>query len=170
VVIERLTQCLRLHDIGVQLGTMTDRPNAARHTVTVDMHDQVEAELYGATVAERDHVAELPGGIDVQQRKWQSMPKLVVNTIRPVTVLRSSASRCVRSSSGSAASAVDCRSSTAETLFGRILVVIKGAPVPVTGTNTKGTTDSRATSTSERNCGTHFLAAGLRYPARGFPA
>jgi hypothetical protein len=26
------------------------------------------------------------------------------------------------------------------------------------------------TSTSERNCGTHFLAAGLRYPARGFPA
>ena len=50
---------------------MTDRADAARQTFLIGVHDELEAELGGATVAERDHVAELPGGIDVQQRKRQ---------------------------------------------------------------------------------------------------
>ena len=39
------------------------------HAVLVDVDDQLEAELCGALVAERDHLAELPGGVDMQQRE-----------------------------------------------------------------------------------------------------
>ena len=35
----------------------------------VDVHEQIEPEPLGGLVAERDHLAELPGGIDVQERK-----------------------------------------------------------------------------------------------------
>jgi hypothetical protein len=35
------------------------------------MHDQIETEVARARVAERDHLAELPRGVDVQQRKWR---------------------------------------------------------------------------------------------------
>ena len=46
-----------------------ERLDAARQAVLVDMHDQVEPELRGAVIAERDHLAEFPGRVDVQQRE-----------------------------------------------------------------------------------------------------
>ena len=41
----------------------------AREPLLVDVDEQLEAELRGHAVAERDHLAELPGRVDVQQRE-----------------------------------------------------------------------------------------------------
>ena len=69
VLIERLPQRLRLHDVGVGGGRVVDRVDAGGDPLLVGVHDQVEAELAHGAIAEGDHVAELPGGIDVQQRE-----------------------------------------------------------------------------------------------------
>jgi hypothetical protein len=37
----------------------------------VGVHDEIEPELARGPITERDHVPELPGGIDVQQREWR---------------------------------------------------------------------------------------------------
>jgi hypothetical protein len=68
-MIKRLTQGLRLHDVRVQLGTVADWANAAGEAVAIDVHDELKPKLGGTTVPERDHVAKLPGGVNVQQRK-----------------------------------------------------------------------------------------------------
>ena len=60
---------LGLHHLGVDRGRVVDRVDAARHAVLVGVHDEVEAQLARGAIAEGDHVAELPGGIDVQQRE-----------------------------------------------------------------------------------------------------
>jgi hypothetical protein len=67
-VIERLSQGLRLHDVGVDVR-MTDRPDTPGEAILIDMDNQLQAQLPSAAVPERDHVAELPGGIDMQQWK-----------------------------------------------------------------------------------------------------
>ena len=69
IMIERLPQRLRLHHVGMQFRSAGYRIDAASEALFVDMHDQIEAELAGAGIAKRDHLAELPGGVDVQQRK-----------------------------------------------------------------------------------------------------
>ena len=43
--------------------------DALRHALLVGVHQQVDAELGGRPVAELDHLAELPGGVDVQDRE-----------------------------------------------------------------------------------------------------
>src|SRR5580700_8345491 len=68
MALKRLAKGLRFHHVGVQLG-MADRPDAALDPVSIDVDDELETELFGPAVAERDHVAELPRGIDVEQRK-----------------------------------------------------------------------------------------------------
>ncbi len=69
VLVERLLQRLGLHDLRVQCRSGGDWVDAAVEPLLVDMHDQVEAEPLRGCVAERDHLAEFPGGVDVQQRE-----------------------------------------------------------------------------------------------------
>jgi hypothetical protein len=40
-----------------------------RPSVLVDVYEHVHADASGGFVAKRDHLAEFPGGIDMQQRK-----------------------------------------------------------------------------------------------------
>ena len=69
VLIQRLAQRLGFHHVGMQAGAARDRVDAAREPIAIDVDDQFEPELFRARVAERDHLAEFPGGIDVQQRQ-----------------------------------------------------------------------------------------------------
>ena len=71
MVIERLLQRIGLHDLGMQRRAGSDRIDAAREAVLVHMHDQIEPEPPRGFVAKRDHVAELPGGVDMQQREGE---------------------------------------------------------------------------------------------------
>ena len=75
VLIERLLQGLRLHDVGVGRRRVADRVDAARQTLPVRMHDEVEAQRGGGAVAEGDHVAELPRRVDVQHREGRPLGK-----------------------------------------------------------------------------------------------
>ena len=67
---QRLLQRLRLHDVGVILRTMIERVNALVDAFLVRVHTKFETEFGGNPVTELDHFAELPRGVDVQQRKW----------------------------------------------------------------------------------------------------
>ena len=71
VTIQRLPQRLCFHDVGVQFRSAGNRIDAALEPVAVDVHDQIEIELARPRIAERDHFAEFPRGIDVQQRERQ---------------------------------------------------------------------------------------------------
>ena len=48
---------------------MGQRRHAGCQTVLVGMHDQIHTGRVGCSVAQRVHVAELPGGVDVQHRE-----------------------------------------------------------------------------------------------------
>ena len=67
--VERLPQRLGLHHLGVELRAGGDRRNAALQPVLVDVDDQIEAEPSRRLVAKGDHLAELPGRVDMQQRE-----------------------------------------------------------------------------------------------------
>ena len=70
ILVERLPQGLRLHDVGVDLAAVGDRIDAGRPALFVDMHDQLEAQLLGDIgVAHAIHFLKLPGRIDVHQRE-----------------------------------------------------------------------------------------------------
>lgn len=71
VTIERLLQALRLHHIGVDLGGMAQRRDAARLALRIDVDEEVEPVLARDLVAKRDHLLELPGRIDMEERKGQ---------------------------------------------------------------------------------------------------
>src|SRR3546814_11138775 len=66
---QRLLQGLGLHHIGIM--AVAERRDAVTQAILVGMHDQVEPEVGDPAVAEGDHVAEFPGGVDMQQRKWR---------------------------------------------------------------------------------------------------
>ena len=72
VAVERLLERERLHHVGVERRAGRDRVDAVSYALLVDMHGEVDAEPFRGGVAERDHVAELPGRIDVEQRKRQA--------------------------------------------------------------------------------------------------
>src|SRR5690606_18005891 len=65
---QRLAQRLGLHDLGVPAGAVALRADALAHAVLVHVHAQLDPGFGRAAVAERDHLAELPGGVHVQQR------------------------------------------------------------------------------------------------------
>ena len=69
VLVERLNEGLRFHDVGVERRAVLKRVDALVQSLLVDMDEQIEAEPPGSFVAERDHVPKLPGRIDVEQRK-----------------------------------------------------------------------------------------------------
>ena len=69
VGVKRLTQSHRLHHVGMRVGAVIDRIDAVSHAVLVDMDDQIEPQILGHLVAERDHLAKFPGGVDMKKRK-----------------------------------------------------------------------------------------------------
>src|SRR6202051_3651915 len=69
ILVQRLTQGLCLHDIGVQFGAVADRADAPRQALLIGMHYEPKSKLVDTTIAERDHLAEFPGRIDVLQRE-----------------------------------------------------------------------------------------------------
>lgn len=69
VAVEGLLERIGLHHLRVQRRSGIDRVNAALDPILIYMHDQVDAEPLGRLVAEADHLAKLPGGIDMQQ--WE---------------------------------------------------------------------------------------------------
>ena len=67
VQVQRLLQGFGLHDVGVNGSTMGDRADAPADPVTIDVDEQLEAELGHAPVAEGNHLLELPQRVHVQQ-------------------------------------------------------------------------------------------------------
>ena len=70
VLRERRLQRLGLHHVRVARA-VGERADARLRGLDVRVHDQVEAELARHAVAERDHLPELPGRVDVHQRERQ---------------------------------------------------------------------------------------------------
>ena len=77
VKIERLLQRFGFHHVRVHGGAGRDRADAVRDALLVDVDDQVEAEPLCRLVAERDHVPELPRGVDMHEREgqWRRMKR-----------------------------------------------------------------------------------------------
>ena len=71
VLVQRLLQALGLHDVGMLGAAVHERVDAHRHPFRIFMHQQLEAVLFRGAIAELVHFAELPAGIDVQQRERQ---------------------------------------------------------------------------------------------------
>ena len=67
VLVERLLQPLRLPHIGVYRRAVREWIDAPLDRFRVDVHQQLQAELARHLVSKRDHLAELPRGVDVQQ-------------------------------------------------------------------------------------------------------
>jgi hypothetical protein len=55
--------------MSVCLAEPTENGFRPFHAFLVDVHQQVETQLLRQVVAKLDHLAELPGGVHVQQRK-----------------------------------------------------------------------------------------------------
>src|SRR5437763_55356 len=71
VAIERPLERLGFHDAGVQRRAGIDRIDVLGHAFFVDIDDEIKPEALRGRVAERDHVPELPPGVDMQQREWR---------------------------------------------------------------------------------------------------
>ena len=69
--VERLLERLSFHHVRVHAGAVAQRADATGHAILIDVDDEIEIESRGGFVAESDHVPELPGGVDVQQREWR---------------------------------------------------------------------------------------------------
>ncbi len=71
VLIQRLLQPFRLHDIGMLGATVHERVDPHRHPFRVFMHQQFAAVGFGGTVTELIHLTEFPASVDMQQWKRQ---------------------------------------------------------------------------------------------------
>jgi hypothetical protein len=69
--IECLFQGFGFHDVGMERRAGRNRTDPACNAVLIDVHDQIGADFLDRPIAERDHFAEFPGGIDVHQGKRQ---------------------------------------------------------------------------------------------------
>jgi len=76
--IERLTQTLGLHHVGVYAGAVADRADALRQPERIDVDLQLDAVARRHRIAKRVHLAEFPAGVDVQQRdrRWRRKKRL----------------------------------------------------------------------------------------------
>src|ERR1700740_2766440 len=70
VKIERLLKGFCLHDIGVVRRAMSDGPDAFHSAARVGVGQEFKANFFGGSIPERDHLAELPTGVDMHQREW----------------------------------------------------------------------------------------------------
>ena len=66
---ERLPEPLGLPQVGVDGGAMRERVDALGHGLGVAVHDEAHARFGGHAIAHLVHGAELPGGVDVQERE-----------------------------------------------------------------------------------------------------
>ena len=73
--VERLPQSLRLHDVGIARGAVIEGVDVVGQALGVRVHDQLEPVLLRHPVAEGDHLAELPGRIDVEHRERDAAGK-----------------------------------------------------------------------------------------------
>ena len=69
IFVEGLLQAVGLHDLGVQCRAVVEGVDVLLDAVGIDVDDEIEAEPLGGFIAEGDHVAELPAGIDMHQRE-----------------------------------------------------------------------------------------------------
>ena len=70
VFVERLLERVGLHDVGVDIAAVGERADALLHAFFVDVDDEIPAKLFAdQLLAERDHLLELPGCVDVHQRE-----------------------------------------------------------------------------------------------------
>src|SRR3546814_20096249 len=67
-LVQRLLEGLGLHHVGVHGGAVADRTDALGNAIRVGPDMQFRPGLGRAAIAERDHLAALPAGVDVQQR------------------------------------------------------------------------------------------------------
>src|SRR5690606_28486315 len=63
-LVERLLQGLRLHDVRVNCGAVSEGADSLRQPFFVDVDEELEPELSHHFVAKRDHFPELPRRID----------------------------------------------------------------------------------------------------------
>ena len=66
VLVDRLLQGLRLHDVGVDRRAMDEGIDVPFQSLGVNVHDEIEPQLLRHAIAKLVHFAEFPGGIDVQ--------------------------------------------------------------------------------------------------------
>ena len=69
IFVEGLSQSLCLHHVGMDGRAVRERIDARGDALRVDVDQQLQTELRRHLIAERDHLAEFPGRIDVHQRK-----------------------------------------------------------------------------------------------------
>ncbi|MCY1437353.1 hypothetical protein D9M71_535110 [compost metagenome] len=67
VLVQRLLEALGLPDVGMQGRAVVEGVDPALDALGIDVHQQLQAQALGGLVAEGDHLAELPGGVHVQQ-------------------------------------------------------------------------------------------------------
>src|SRR5262245_27450643 len=67
--IERLAERCRLHHVGIDRRRVVEWIDIASEPVMVGMDDEVESELARGAIAEGDHLAEFPCGVDMEQRE-----------------------------------------------------------------------------------------------------
>jgi hypothetical protein len=75
VPVERLLQRFGLHYHRMQRRARGDWVDPSRSSLFVGVDDEIEPELARSCVAKGDHLAELPSGIDMEQRKRQRAGK-----------------------------------------------------------------------------------------------
>src|SRR4029079_11700166 len=72
-VVPALVECFSqrdgLHDPRVLVGAVGEGRDALLHALLVGVHQEIDAELARRAVTELDHLPELPGGVDVQDRE-----------------------------------------------------------------------------------------------------
>src|SRR5438445_3005883 len=69
VLVDRLLQGLRLHDVGVNRRAMDEGIDVHFQSLGINVHDEIEPQLLRHAITKLVHCAEFPRGIDVQQRK-----------------------------------------------------------------------------------------------------
>src|SRR6185503_10759381 len=67
VLVERLLERLRLHDIGVNVRPVCEGSDACVDSVLVDVDEEIQAVATSGLIAKGDHLAELPRGVDVKK-------------------------------------------------------------------------------------------------------
>src|SRR6185436_1287907 len=67
--VERLAQGLRLHDVGEPRRPLVEGVDIVGQPLGVGVRDELKTVLNGHSIAKRDHLLELPGRVDVEQRE-----------------------------------------------------------------------------------------------------
>jgi len=71
VFVQRLFQRFGLHHMRMHRRARGERIDAARDAIFIDVNEKIEIEAARRFIAERDHLAEFPGRIDVEHRERQ---------------------------------------------------------------------------------------------------